>query len=277
MNKYFSIGEMAKLHNVSIQALRYYDKIGLFKPSRTDRNSKYRYYTKEQFLELDIIKYLKYIGTPLEEIKDILQHRNSMEDFIKLLEAKESVIDAQIHELQVQKKRIRGKINNLRETVNVSNLGEVFQKRHKGAKAIFINLNDTRFEDYHMPIRKICSMLEKNNHSPEGELGFISSFQEYEETGEIKYKKVYIAVDEHMMANYQKSNILSIPKGEYLCVQYKGDIKVAEACYEKLYRHIADNHIKTEGWFYETSLLEGVATLNEADYILEIRALIEKH
>ncbi|WP_010294516.1 MerR family DNA-binding transcriptional regulator, partial [Clostridium senegalense] len=26
------IGEMAKLHNVSTQTLRYYDKIGLFKP-----------------------------------------------------------------------------------------------------------------------------------------------------------------------------------------------------------------------------------------------------
>ncbi|WP_423244459.1 MerR family DNA-binding transcriptional regulator [Clostridium beijerinckii] len=28
----FSIGEMSKLNNISIQTLRYYDKIGLLKP-----------------------------------------------------------------------------------------------------------------------------------------------------------------------------------------------------------------------------------------------------
>lgn len=31
MAKYFSIGEMAKLHKISIQTLRYYDQLGLFR------------------------------------------------------------------------------------------------------------------------------------------------------------------------------------------------------------------------------------------------------
>lgn len=66
---YYSIGEVSKLANVSIKALRYYDKIDLFKPAYVDPDTSYRYYTDSQLVHLDLIKSLKYIGTPLEEMK----------------------------------------------------------------------------------------------------------------------------------------------------------------------------------------------------------------
>ncbi|TXG00735.1 multidrug efflux transcriptional regulator BmrR, partial [Lactobacillus delbrueckii subsp. bulgaricus] len=66
---YYSIGEVSKLANVSIKALRYYDKIDLFKPAYVDPDTSYRYYTDSQLIHLDLIKSLKYIGTPLEEMK----------------------------------------------------------------------------------------------------------------------------------------------------------------------------------------------------------------
>ena len=39
-----TIGQMAKLNNISTQALRYYDQIGLLKPRFYDEDNKYRYY-----------------------------------------------------------------------------------------------------------------------------------------------------------------------------------------------------------------------------------------
>lgn len=50
MKKYFSIGETAKINNISIQALRHYDKIGILKPAYIDLNTNYRYYTINQFI-----------------------------------------------------------------------------------------------------------------------------------------------------------------------------------------------------------------------------------
>ena len=41
----FTVGELAKLHNLSKQTLIFYDKIGLFKPKIIDSNNNYRYYT----------------------------------------------------------------------------------------------------------------------------------------------------------------------------------------------------------------------------------------
>ena len=39
----FKIGDFSKLSQVSVKALRYYDKIGLLKPARVDRFTNYRY------------------------------------------------------------------------------------------------------------------------------------------------------------------------------------------------------------------------------------------
>ncbi|WP_273544301.1 MerR family transcriptional regulator [Clostridioides difficile] len=91
MSKKFSIGEMSKLHKISIQTLRYYDQIDLFKPVHVDQESNYRYYSIDQFSQLDIIKYLKYLGMPLKEIKSKLDENN--EEILKLLTNKINIVD----------------------------------------------------------------------------------------------------------------------------------------------------------------------------------------
>ena len=51
----FMAGEMARLHNISKQSLLHYDKIGLFKPNKVHSKTGYRYYTLDQFEDLDVI------------------------------------------------------------------------------------------------------------------------------------------------------------------------------------------------------------------------------
>ncbi|AIQ47318.1 hypothetical protein R70723_16535 [Paenibacillus sp. FSL R7-0273] len=59
MNSMFLIGEMAKLFQIDIRTLRYYDEIGLFTPASVDVHTGYRYYSIEQFESLNTILYLK--------------------------------------------------------------------------------------------------------------------------------------------------------------------------------------------------------------------------
>ena len=53
---YFSIGEISRIKGITIKALRFYDRIGLLKPSYKDPFTRYRYYHLSQFVYLDIIK-----------------------------------------------------------------------------------------------------------------------------------------------------------------------------------------------------------------------------
>ena len=66
MDGYMTIGEVAKVKQISIKALRYYEKIGILKPAYCDPDTGYRYYKNEQMLAIDMIKFLQILDIPLK-------------------------------------------------------------------------------------------------------------------------------------------------------------------------------------------------------------------
>jgi DNA-binding transcriptional MerR regulator len=72
MDQYYSIGQTAKLFNISVQTLRFYEKMGLIEPARVNEKTGYRFYAQEQFHRIDRIHYLKSLGLQLKEIKNIM-------------------------------------------------------------------------------------------------------------------------------------------------------------------------------------------------------------
>jgi MerR family transcriptional regulator, thiopeptide resistance regulator len=71
MAGWYQTSEFAKLTGVTVRALHHYDRVGLLKPSgRTSAN--YRLYGERDFARLQQIVTLKFLGFPLEQIKQIL-------------------------------------------------------------------------------------------------------------------------------------------------------------------------------------------------------------
>lgn len=62
MNELFSIGDISKIFHIPIKTLRYYDEIGLLVPAFVDTNTKYRFYSVDQFVLIDIIRNSKIWG-----------------------------------------------------------------------------------------------------------------------------------------------------------------------------------------------------------------------
>jgi DNA-binding transcriptional MerR regulator len=67
------IGDFARLSQVSVKALRFYDEIGLLKPTSVDRTTGYRYYAPHLLARLNQILALKELGFSLAEITALLQ------------------------------------------------------------------------------------------------------------------------------------------------------------------------------------------------------------
>ncbi len=61
----FTVGEMAKLSNISKQTLIFYDRKGVFSPNYVDPDNGYRYYSADQLELLDNILILKEMGLSL--------------------------------------------------------------------------------------------------------------------------------------------------------------------------------------------------------------------
>lgn len=103
---YYSSGEFAKMAQVSVRTIRFYDKQNILKPSYVNPTGA-RFYTDSDFVKLQQILLLKYLGFSLEEIKgmtidDVDPHflRHSLElqkklvtDRIEQMQMVEAAID----------------------------------------------------------------------------------------------------------------------------------------------------------------------------------------
>ena len=79
------IGEIAAFFNVSVKAIRIYDKLGIIKPVKIDPMTGYRYYSAGQVQELNALIELKHLGFSLSEIKELLKGGMTNEQFMESL------------------------------------------------------------------------------------------------------------------------------------------------------------------------------------------------
>lgn len=72
MNKpgYYSSGKFARMANVTLRTIRYYDKQDILKPSFVSESGA-RFYTDEDFARLQQILLLKYLGFSLDDIREM--------------------------------------------------------------------------------------------------------------------------------------------------------------------------------------------------------------
>lgn len=107
----YSTGQFAKLANVTERTIRYYDKIGLLKPSFVMENG-YRRYTQSDLLKLQKILSLKHMGFSLEEIYPMVsKEQNIKESFSMQID----LLDSQIKHLQVIRDSMESFVQNVDE------------------------------------------------------------------------------------------------------------------------------------------------------------------
>ncbi|MDJ0589542.1 MAG: MerR family transcriptional regulator [Pleurocapsa sp. MO_226.B13] len=92
----YSIGEYARIAQVSKRLLRYYDEIGLFQPVKIDRESGHRYYSASQLPELNRILALKDLGISLNQIQRFVQDDISPTEIQGMLSLKKAELEQQV-------------------------------------------------------------------------------------------------------------------------------------------------------------------------------------
>ena len=92
----FHIGELSNLFNISVDSIRYYEKMGLITPVRNPDNG-YREYTEEDILLLNRIKMLRMLYIPVSDIRKILYEK----------EALTSVLNTHLLKIKEEENRLR--------------------------------------------------------------------------------------------------------------------------------------------------------------------------
>jgi len=111
----FKIGDFAKLGHISVRMLRHYDKLGLLKPSHTDRFTSYRYYTIDQLARLHRIVALNGLGLTLQQIADLLGEDNQLpiEQLRGMLKLRQAELVQELEEKQTQIASVAARLQQL--------------------------------------------------------------------------------------------------------------------------------------------------------------------
>jgi DNA-binding transcriptional MerR regulator len=112
------IGDFSRIGQVSVKALRYYDVVGLLKPSQVDPATGYRFYSFDMLPRLNRILALKELGLSLEQIKHLLEDDISAEQLRGMLRLKQVEIQENMAREKEKLARVEARL-------------EMIEKEHK--------------------------------------------------------------------------------------------------------------------------------------------------
>lgn len=114
MKRYLKIGELAKLAEITVRTLHYYDEVGLLKPVQVTESG-HRLYDLESFSELYRIMAMKDMGFSLDEIKSFIDSKDN--DLLQLIQIQLFRVQEEI----AKKQLLLGKLLKLENSVKENN------------------------------------------------------------------------------------------------------------------------------------------------------------
>ena len=109
------IGEFAEISDVPAKTLRYYDRIGLFRPIYVNPSNEYRYYSPDQIPKITRILTLKDLGLSLEQIGRLLESELSLSELRGMLRLKRVEIQEQLARERGRLARVEARLRQIEE------------------------------------------------------------------------------------------------------------------------------------------------------------------
>lgn len=275
--KLYTIGEVSKLVNISIKALRYYDKINLFKPAYIDPVTNYRYYKDSQIYRLDLIKSLKYIGTPLEEIKKVQELPT--DDFFTFLTEQEKMIKQKIDSLLEIEQIIANVKKGMQKQNKYQALGEVFLSYEEEIQIIQIKADGINSGNI---ANASYSKFKKFAVSTEGfrnnGYGAIFPYKQYTDINEVTYHYLFTPVltKKQISTLTHDMEVVTIPQGKYVCITFNSlSLEDYFLNIQKLIQYITDHQLTVISDIYDF-LTYIPYSPNLEEYLIEMRIRVEE-
>lgn len=269
-----SIGKMAKLNQVSVQALRLYDEMNILNPIDVNEDTGYRYYDVKQSAQLDMIKYMKNTGMSLKEIRDIF-HNRDLQKLNQILHNQLLEIDVQINELNMQKKAVKKMIDSYNRYITSPSdktiTLEYIEERKLYMHETNINFYDLGLEAYENVLKDMKNEMQKKG---------ISDIYYYN-AGTTIYKEDFIKSNyvSHQSfvfidQDYENESITSLPASMYACIycdSYEKELQYIPL----LYDYILNNDMNITGDYLCEVLTElPITASNKREMFLRLQVPI---
>ncbi len=216
METYFTISEFAKLRNININSLRYYEKIGILKPAKVDKNSGYRYYAPEQLDTLDTVLFCINVGIPLKELANYIDDDKFMYND-RLFETGKQLAEKRIREIQTGLEKIQYTLRYMKANQEFSDRTGTYERHIIKRRLVTMQYDGDLTDSRQLEIAssRLNIYAQEHNLSPVFPTGLIVR-KEKEQLS----VKLFLEIVEQ---NKNAEGIIEIPDGRFLCRQIDTD------------------------------------------------------
>ncbi|GAA0182504.1 MerR family transcriptional regulator [Clostridium sediminicola] len=275
MDKKFKIGEIAMIKNIDAQTLRYYDRIGILSPEIIDNENGYRYYSEEQFWQVDKIKFYKMLGLSLEEIKEF-KEIHSVDEALDTIKLQKEQLENKIKKMQAVASNIEAIIKRIERTRsysdNIENLIEV-----RNCNSIYGVIGDCRTVNDWYEFEKNLLQI-KENYPNYAEIGHTYGMQiifnekVFYDIKDENIDKIILPIDKKFINN---PNVQEYSLQDCVVGYHKGRIENLKDTLLKIKKYIDQNDLLIKGEVITNSIIGSFIVNNPDEYLIEIKVPIK--
>lgn len=267
----YTIGQLAKIFNISTQTLRYYHKLELFSPINREDNN-YRSYSSNQFQELRTILYLKDIGVSLKDIKKYKDNKE-LTYLYEILKIRRQNIEEEIKNLKDLSRSIESSLKDIGISLSDDNI-DCPKIKDFDQRRVYLIHKKFSHESISNEIENLIEKIYRHKKDrPDLEarsLGTIVSYDDLKDKNYSRYSGIFMVQDQSSW-----NNLVEFPKGKYASIYHKGDYASLGKSYKKLISFIEQAGYEIKSFAIELALIDIKLSVNPKDYITEIQILLE--
>ena len=263
MENYFKIGEISKLYGIGVDSLRYYEKIGILNPVRSE--SGYRYYSIRDIWKLNTIRDLRGLGFGMAQIRDYLQN-HTVDTTLSLLQKEQTAIGEKIQALEALRDNVTRRMDTIRQAQSLPT--EVIRlETYRERKCYAIDEGYSEEHEMDVLIKRLMN-LDRDRLYVVGsnQIGTVIPRETVLETGETPYEAVFV-IDGR--GDY------TLPGGTYLTVRYRGDYGQTGPWIQKLLRYAGEHRLRLRGDFLELLWIDIHTSDDVSEHLTEIQILAD--
>jgi len=213
-NNLLTIGEVAKLTCLSVDSLRYYEKINIMKPAHIDADSGYRYYAFEQLFHIQIITFCVELDIPLKELTEFINDDETL-DYLALLAYGKKIGTKKLQKIQKGLNFVERAEQQILANAQLPQLDIIYSKSLSEKYFHVMPYDDKPFGGENQFTEVAKAFLRFETVDDDDYADFLESGLLYEKTPTGIKRYIYIELAQPI----EDEHVKTIPAGTYHCMQ----------------------------------------------------------
>jgi len=269
----FKIGEFSKLSQVPVKTLRYYDEIGLLRPTKVDDFTGYRYYSADQLPRLNRILALKDLDLSLAQIGELLDGDLPAEQMRGMLRMKQAEVSGRVKEEQERLARVEWRLRQIEQEGKMSDQ-EVVIKSVPAMKIAGVREVIPTYGDISQLYSTLFKHTGRHRARPAGPALAIYYDEGYRESDIDVEAAVPLSKD---IPDGERVKVRELPAVEEMaCTVHKGSYDNFSEPYSRLMTWIEANGYRVRGPNREVYIKGPGLLTKPANYVTELQIPVEK-